>query len=222
MAFQMIHMEVAYQLLQRIHGITNPANFILGAVAPDSVHMNPDYEVCHKVHSHLFEECGPWGDTQDYDRWIQNILHFWNDYGRQLSDPNEKSFALGICVHCLTDYCNDLLIWRKMQKIYLPTMTLEDFRAAYYPEAAGIDRWLYQNSPNAAVIRRLLSEGQGYEMGDLLNLDHIGKMKQHLLYTQYAVEAIDISDYHFLSEEILWTFIRDTIVEIEKRVRDNF
>ena len=45
MAFQMIHMEIAYRLLKRISPISNPAEFIIGSVAPDSVHMNPDYDV---------------------------------------------------------------------------------------------------------------------------------------------------------------------------------
>ena len=53
MAFQMIHMEIAYRLLERIPQIPNAAEFILGSVAPDSVHMNPDYNVSMKVKSHI-------------------------------------------------------------------------------------------------------------------------------------------------------------------------
>ncbi len=218
MAFQMVHMEVAYRLLQRMSGIANPANYILGAVAPDSVHMSSDYEVSQKIKSHLFEECGTWGDTQDYDRWLQNIFHFWNNYGKENRNLDEKSFVFGICVHCLTDYCNDLYLWRKLQKRYLPSMTLEDFRAAYYPEAAGMDKWLYQNSPNTPEICRLLLEGQGFELNGLLKAENMDSMKQHLLYTQYAVEPVDISKYHFLSKEMTETFIQETVRELEEKL----
>ena len=69
MAFQMIHMEIAYRLLKRILPISNPAEFILGSVAPDSVHMNSDYDVNMKAKSHMFEGCGRWSDTQDYQLW---------------------------------------------------------------------------------------------------------------------------------------------------------
>ncbi len=69
MAFQMIHMEIAYRLLKRILPISNPAEFILGSVALDSVHMNSDYDVNMKVKSHMFEGCGRWSDTQDYQLW---------------------------------------------------------------------------------------------------------------------------------------------------------
>ena len=60
MSFQMIHMEIAYRLLSRLPQIENAAEFILGSVAPDSVHMNADYTVDRKVKSHMFEECGNW------------------------------------------------------------------------------------------------------------------------------------------------------------------
>ena len=45
MVFQMIHIEVAYRLLNQIPQIKNPAEFILGSVAPDSVHMNLNYDI---------------------------------------------------------------------------------------------------------------------------------------------------------------------------------
>lgn len=64
MAYQMIHMEIAYRLLKQLSMVENGAEFILGAVAPDSVHMNQNYEVGMKVSSHMFEFCGKWGDTQ--------------------------------------------------------------------------------------------------------------------------------------------------------------
>ena len=49
MSYQMIHMEVAYRLLEQIPLIENAAEFILGSVAPDCVHMNPDYNVAIKI-----------------------------------------------------------------------------------------------------------------------------------------------------------------------------
>ena len=77
MAYQMIHMEIAYRLLKRIPQISNAAEFILGSVAPDCVHMNPDYNVNMKVRTHMFEGCGQWGDTQDYQLWKRNINSFY-------------------------------------------------------------------------------------------------------------------------------------------------
>ena len=66
MAYQMIHMEVAYRLLDRLPWIKEKADFILGSVAPDSVHMSPAYQVSMKEKSHLFNGSGEWGNTEDY------------------------------------------------------------------------------------------------------------------------------------------------------------
>lgn len=66
MAGQITHMEIAYKLIDRLGIDEGKEEFILGSVAPDSVHFDDDY-LSKKVHSHLFENCGPWGDTQNYD-----------------------------------------------------------------------------------------------------------------------------------------------------------
>lgn len=214
MAYQMIHMEVAYRLLERWTWIAHPAEFIVGAVAPDSVHMSENFQIERKVKSHLFEACGPWGDTQDYEQWLTNIRSFWLTKGYPCNEPKEKAFIAGICVHCLTDYCNDRNIWRKLQNQHIPPMTLEAFREAYYPEARGIDQWLFQNSPNTSQIVKLFEKGEGYCVQDLLCVEEIQKQKEHMLHTQYCVDTVDISKYQFLSADFIEHFIVETVSKI--------
>ena len=151
MAGQITHMEVAYRLIGRLGIDEGKAEYILGSVAPDSVHFDEDY-LSKKIHSHLFENCGPWGDTQNYDNWIINIKAFWNKYVAKENDNIRKAFYIGIVVHCLTDYWNDLLIWRSLQKEMIPPMSIDEFKEAYYPESNRIDRWLYQNIDDAKPI----------------------------------------------------------------------
>ena len=79
MAGQITHMAVAYNLMEPLSVDEAKEEFILGSVAPDSVHFAEDY-LPKKIHSHQIENCGPWGDTQDYDQWIVNIRAFWNKY----------------------------------------------------------------------------------------------------------------------------------------------
>lgn len=124
----MIHMEIAYRLLQYLPQVEYPAEFILGSVAPDAVHMDPHFDVDRKVKSHLFEDCGPWGDTQDYARWRRNIETFFEKAVAVEAEPVRRDFALGICIHCLTDYWNDLRIWREAQRLYLPAWHLRNLR----------------------------------------------------------------------------------------------
>lgn len=158
MSFQMIHMEIAYRAAEKLQIRDGLAEFILGSVAPDSVHFRDGYSVEMKVHTHLFEGCGPWSETQDFERWISNIEEFWRRFGEEESDVRRRMFIFGICVHCRTDYYNDIMIWRALRKMHIPPMTLEEFRAEYYPEARDIDKWLYQTSEHTGEITRLLGE----------------------------------------------------------------
>lgn len=217
MSFQMIHMEIAYRLLEYFPEMKHPAEFILGSVAPDSVHMNPEYDVCMKVRSHMFEGCGPWSDTQDYRRWDSNIYQLFQ---KAVSENGEyKDFLLGMCVHCLTDYRNDLKIWKKLQKDYIPPMTLEEFRTAYYPEAKGIDQWLYQNSKNTRLIREWLRCANAFSVDGLIVKEELEKQREHLLHVQYSGTGEDISRYQFLSAEVLEDFIDSVVKEITATIQ---
>lgn len=240
MSYQMIHMEVAYRLLGRLTGIENAAEFILGSVAPDSVHMASDYDINQKITSHLFEGCGEWSKTQDYGRWLKNIHQFYDVFSakdanselpdsflngqclnsnldRQRQNRDEtgfRDFALGICVHCLTDYCNDVKIWNIFREKYIPPMKPEEFREAFYQEARGIDRWLYQNSRHTGPIREMLSKARAFDIGGFVRKENIEQQRNHLLKVQYAVDTVEISGYHFLTAEVLRDFIDSSVNDI--------
>ena len=216
MAFQMIHMEIAYRLLKRIPQISNAAEFILGSVAPDSVHMNPNYNISMKVKSHLFEGCGTWSDTQDYQRWKRNINSFCKTIAGK--EHAYRDFGIGICVHCLTDYWNDLKIWRKLQSENIPPMNIDAFKKAYYPEAQGIDLWLYQNSKNTKIIRKMLSEAVALNVEGIVNKEDIERQRNHLLNTQYHVDMVDLSTYQYLSANDIHDFIEFTVNDIAETI----
>lgn len=207
MSFQMIHMEIAYRLLPYLPQVKHPAEFILGSVAPDAVHMALHYEVGRKVKSHLFESCGPWGDTQDYGRWRHNIAAFYEGSVAKEAESARRDFALGICVHCLTDYGNDLKIWRKAQSVYLPSMPLEDFKDAFYREYRSIDRWLYQNSEHTAAIRELLAAAEAFVFEGLTDREELERMRKHLLCEQYDTDTVDITQNRFFTKKRLEDFM---------------
>ncbi|MCR4903273.1 MAG: zinc dependent phospholipase C family protein [Butyrivibrio sp.] len=214
MSFQMTHMEIAYRVADRYNLRKGIAEFILGSVAPDSVHFREDFAIEQKVHSHLFEECGPWGDTQDYDRWLYNIDEFWKLKGFNEKDINKKMFLLGICVHCKTDYYNDTIIWRGLQRKHIPPMTLEKFKEEYYPEARLIDKWLYQNSKYTKEICKLLETSRVYDFEDYIFAGDQEALKKHLLNVQYNVPAVDPEGYKYYTKEKILDFVDKVSEEI--------
>lgn len=218
MSLQMIHMEIAYRLLPYLPQIEHPAELILGSVAPDAVHMNPQFDVKNKVKSHLFEGCGPWGDTQDYGRWLRNIDSFFERGVAAQKEPARRDFALGICVHCLTDRWNDIRIWRKAQRSLLPSMPLAAFQEVYYREYRNIDWWLYQNSEHTAAIRELLADASLIAAEGLADREELKRLKEHLLYDQYDVEAVNITKNLFFTEDRLIDFMAFVVDDIRERL----
>lgn len=214
MSFQMVHMEIAYRLLELFPQIEHAPEFILGSVAPDSVHMSPHYDVAMKVSSHMFEGCGKWSDTQDYPRWRQNINNTFSNRIDGKEQSGYRDFILGLCVHCLTDYWNDLHIWRELQSRFIPPMSLDAFKSAYYPEARGTDLWLYQNSKNTGAIRDMLSKAAAFDVTGLVNKANVEKQQDHLLNVQYTADKVDPSNYHLLSTDMIEQFIKNTVTII--------
>lgn len=222
MAFQMIHMEIAYRLIKNIPQIDNHAEFILGAVAPDSVHMNPAYDIGMKVRSHMFEGCGEWSDTQDYIRWNRNINDRLCEFADERNGAAYRDFTFGLCVHCLTDYWNDIRIWRKLQKEHIPPMEPDEFRTEYYPEARGIDLWLFQNGKNTKEIMEMLDSASAFDVEGLVNKADIEIQRKHLLNVQYNADVVgipDISKYRFLSADFLEEFINFTVKDIKETLQ---
>lgn len=218
MSFQMIHMEVAYRLLNQIQQIKNPAEFILGSVAADSVHMNLNYDISMKVKSHMFKGCGTWGDTRDYQQWCSNIKDFLCKHMMLEKEQIYKDFVLGLCVHCLTDYWNDIKIWKKLQSDNVSSMNFEEFKEIYYPEAKGIDLWLYQNSVNTKTIRKMLASAVAIEVEELVNKDDIERQRSYLLNVQYDMDAVDISEYRFFSAGDIEDFIEFVVNDLVEKI----
>ena len=212
MAYQMIHMEVAYRLLDRLPWIKEKADFILGSVAPDSVHMSPAYQVSMKEKSHLFNGSGEWGNTEDYGNWDRNIRTFWQNQGQQESDS--RDFAAGVCVHCWTDLIYARDVWMKLRHQYTPVIGFDAFQKKYYIEARGIDLWLWQNSSNTHEIRKMLEAGEIQELSGFFNRKDMEKIKENLLYHQYQAEPVAVSDYQYVPKAVISDFLAAASNEI--------
>ena len=219
MSFQMIHMEIAYRVMEKLSLTEGREAFMLGSVAPDAVHMRADYTVESKIHSHLFEGCGPWGDVRDNERWLRNIDQFWNAYGKDETEVSLKMLAAGIFVHCMTDYWNDVTIWNGTRREYVPPMDPGQFREAFYTEAKAIDKWLYHTSAHTGEIRSLLAAAEEESLADYFTAEDTAKIKKHLLNVQYNAPVPDISGFTYYPRPKLERFLADVPEDIARRLR---
>lgn len=208
MSYQMIHMEVAYRLLGIFGWIENPSDYILGSIAPDSIHFNPQYSLDLKANSHLWSFGPRWGITTESDKWRDYILSYWDLHKIE----KNKDYIAGYCVHVLTDWLNDKVIFAPFRKRIKSVEEYDDIYAVYAKEAHGSDQWLYQYSPNTQSIISLLERGKPHHVAGRVYKEDVVFQKEHILRKQYREkENIDIGKYHYCTEAVTKEFLNECV-----------
>lgn len=208
MSYQMIHLEVAYRLLEHYQWINSPGNFLLGAIAPDAVHFHKEYQVDLKEKSHLWN-CGPkWGITTQSDKWKRNVLDFWNLH----KEDTDRDYIAGYCIHILTDWLNDIRIWTPFRDANMENEGVEEIYHIYGQEAYGSDQWLFRNSQNTGEIMKLLKDSRACAVEGGVDPKIVAAQKQHILCKQYenAVEY-EIDSYQYCSRNVLMEFVEECV-----------
>lgn len=193
--------------------IYSPGDFLLGAIAPDAVHFHKEYHTDLKEKSHLWN-CGPkWGITLQSDKWKENVLEFWKIHKNDIN----RDFVAGCCIHILTDWLNDIIIWTPFRNANLKNEDVREIYHIYGDEALGSDRWLYENSQNSKRIMELLAVSSICAVDGCVEKEDVCRMKQHILRNQYAgTDTCDISNYQYCTKEIVLSFIDECVKNFEK------
>ncbi len=150
MALPMVHLETAYLAAKELKP-SDMAAYLLGAIAPDGVHMRSPYSGEMKQRSHY----GLHGKTELTDDEIAQKL---------LSLGAKSDYFLGYAVHLYTD-----LLWYR--RVYLSGngrrfCKLDGSRDSelYYAETDKLDLWLYDVSPRRAELWKLLEQAHGEDL----------------------------------------------------------
>lgn len=137
MPLPMVHFWVAVRMAQA-RGTFPSREFLLGSIAPDAVHVRPDYERAYKRRSHLNDP----PDSEDHARVRDFVVEHVRDTG---ANDAAARYAIGYAAHVLTDR-----LW--LQRVYNPFrernqhLTREELRSLYYQETDQIDFNLYHGS----------------------------------------------------------------------------
>ncbi len=216
MAYSMIHLEVAYRLLNKWDWIKNPGDFLVGSVAPDAVHFCENYQIQMKEKSHIWD-CGPrWGITEDSNKWESNVMRFWEES----KDADNRDFIAGYCVHILTDIQNDIKIWRPFRQMNLEGTNVEEVYHIYGKEASESDQWLYQTNPHSSHIMELLENGRVYSIENCIGKEEIEKLIQYMLTEEYVKKEIyDISGFRYCNDKVILGFIEECTEWLAERLK---
>jgi hypothetical protein len=214
MCFPMTHLCVAYDLMNNIEGLEHKGDYMLGVVAPDSVHFRNPYSVEMKKKSHIWY-CGEtWGITLDHEKWHRDILSIFSMYG----NSRNRDFIYGYCVHLLTDWSNDDKIWTPFREASKEESFLESMEV-YHTESALVDYQLYKDSSYQKEIMLLLEEGTAYDIPGVVRKCDIEVQREYLLNEEFNNPREDISVQRYCTLSELKVFMEETVALLSKELQ---
>lgn len=178
----MIHLCVAHRIMQLLP-IAQPAQFMLGAMAPDAVHTRENLSGQDKYHSHLCVGEQPWGQIADNAGWRENVrkqLDAWRG-------KPDWSIHQGYCAHILTDVAWNEQIYRPMKAAH-PQEFVGGWESPFHDACNDVDVKLYHQTDHDAIWA-LLHASDPIEISGLITQQELSAERASLL-TKYATAAL--------------------------------
>lgn len=212
MPFPMTHLYIAHSILSNTQQIKKPGEFLLGAIAPDSVHFRVNYNSDMKKISHLCIGEEKWGRVTNNNEWLKNVLTFLQEN----KSTEKRDFIYGYCCHIIADIQNNIKIWTPFLQENKEAIE-KGLGSAYHKESYEIDNALYLVNSGQKEIWSMLDGAKGYTIVNVVASDDIEKMKYDLLYNQYKNEKpVDISLNKYVTLSTIQKFISLEAQYIEK------
>lgn len=209
MPFPMTHLIIARNILNATSQIKDPAQFMLGSIAPDAVHFRPDFESDMKKVSHLVVGEERWGWVTDNDGWKENILTFFD-----LMKDEDPDFILGYCAHILADIKHNIEIWTPF-RIEHEHELKSGQGSALHREAVEVDFELYRTCPDRPKMWELLERARPIDIPGIVEASDIERARAHLLYKQYeGRKPVDMSGYKHVTVKTMVDLIEGAWKEI--------
>lgn len=232
MSYAMTHLIIANEYAKR-HDIEDVGMFLLGSIAPDCVHMQPDYTPDKKQRSHHVPEGLSWGSI-----FIEEHMASWYDRLRMSYETRQavvpqmayearqetalKSFLAGYTLHILVDIFNCKYLYAGCIKKYCG----EDktaFMKEYRSQCIIWDEYLSESyAESEEVFARMESALKGNDIAEIvrtLELESVisgEDVKEYLMYTRQLYPRLRAGDEHFNEEDL------DKMYMITKKSSDFF
>lgn len=135
-----IHLLVAEEVAHRT-GMGLSGRCLLGAIAPDAVHMRKDSTLDDKHETHLRTE---------------GLKHSWPAAIQLLSNCRRDPFTTGYALHVMTDFLWINGPWRDFTRSLPGDLPTEEIKKIYYRDMNHIDNWLFRQAGSRRLWDALL------------------------------------------------------------------
>lgn len=191
MPLPMVHLAVAMRVRRHI-GIRNLGTFLLGAIAPDGIHMRVGSTREDKRRVHLFDE------EKSLEHRMAQIEGL-----RAAARKADASFVSGYLTHLATDALWSHLLVRGFRRRMSESACEQELRTLYYRETDKVDFLLYRNAPWRAEAWEAIAVSPAEAFLDLLSAKEIHGWRVRLLrwFTELKEEPAEMPS-HFTLEKV--------------------
>jgi hypothetical protein len=161
MGLPLVHLAVAVGVPLPDRALPSP-ELLLGAIAPDAIHMRPGAQPGAKRQTHLFHRSEPWPEP----------VQAWMGTYRDAADPL-RELARGYATHLLSDRLWGRTVLQEFRKRALHGRDEAGLRALYYREFDQIDMNLYRNAPWRPEVWRRLALARAHDLPGRLRAEEI-------------------------------------------------
>ncbi|MTI67435.1 MAG: hypothetical protein FH753_12695 [Firmicutes bacterium] len=195
MPFAMTHLHIAYNILRDTPQIKKPCDFMLGALAPDSIHIRENYVSEMKKISHLCVGNEKWGRATNNQEWLENVLAFLREY----KHTDKADFIYGYCSHIFADIQNNIKIWTPFRLENKENLE-KGMGSVYHKEARDVDYVLYLLQPQQKIIWEMLKNSVAYDIPNVIVGNEINQMKYSILHSRFNDrESVDVSSNKYVT-----------------------
>jgi len=225
MPLPMVHMLLAKKIEEKSQQRHNDY-FLLGSIAPDSIHTRPGTNRADKHRTHMFES----GHGTEYTikrnrQCVKNVIEEFRHH-----DENYREFVKGYCIHTILD-----IMWiNKIFNVLESTLrsgglNFNDIRTIYYHETNICDGIIYNCSSWASEYKNVLKDIDPVGFKDILTKDEVGLWRDGIVskmdkYENFSGEEkcfyksnvpigqdICLGEPHYITYEVILKFINEFI-----------
>lgn len=217
MPFTMTHLEIAKGICAKTDMVKDRAQFYLGSIAPDAVHVRRNYETDMKKQSHFCFEDHIWGQIDDNIKWRDDIIDQLNLH----KNDENFDFYFGYFTHILADTLDN-------EKLHIPFKTkynamglpVDKRGETFYNDKYQNNFKLYELCTWKEEAWDLLNNTPSIGVPNIITAEELDIFKEDIL-TQYHKERpVFDSPVRFFTLQDNLDFIENSIDDIVKLLEE--
>jgi hypothetical protein len=187
MAYLMVHLKIAQELLKNNTNIKDIGAFYKGSLAPDAIMFRHGCKRSEKSSTHFCVGDEGWGNYTNYDEWENNLNLSIRNYIGKIN----SSFLFGYYVHVLTDIATANMFWNPV-RLTNDRKYMDD----YSKDCAEIDSRLLESFENKEMLWSQLKNSTDYCLSDLFNVNDLSILIDEMTNNMYNNRKSN-PDYEF-------------------------